>query len=76
MFRMNVRNSFDPHNDVTVFKILGRFIYLFIYLFAISNVENRGSLSVDSRTRDRKVASSNPGKSGGRIFFSRVNFVC
>ena len=28
------------------------------------------------RTRDRKVASSNPGRSRGRIFFSRVNFVC
>ena len=28
------------------------------------------------RTRDRKVASPNPGRSGGRIFFSRVNFVC
>ena len=27
-------------------------------------------------TRDRKVASSNPGRSGGRIFFSRVNFMC
>ena len=26
-------------------------------------------------TRDRKVANSNPGRSGGRIFFSRVNFV-
>ena len=30
----------------------------------------------ERRTRDRKVASSNPGSSGGRIFFSRVNFVC
>ena len=28
------------------------------------------------RTLDRKVASLNPGRSGGRIFFSRVNFVC
>ena len=28
------------------------------------------------RTRDRKVSSSNPGRSGGSIFFSRVNFVC
>ena len=27
-------------------------------------------------TCDRSVASSNPGRSGGRIFFSRVNFVC
>ena len=25
---------------------------------------------------DWKVVSSNPGRSGGRIFFSRVNFVC
>ena len=31
---------------------------------------------LERRTRDRKVASSNPGRSGGRIFFSRVNFVC
>ena len=26
--------------------------------------------------RDRKVAGSNPCWSGGRIFFSRVNFIC
>ena len=31
---------------------------------------------VERRTRDRKVASSNPGRSGGRIFISRVCFVC
>ena len=31
---------------------------------------------LECRTRDRKVASSNPGRSGGRIFFSRVNFMC
>ena len=31
---------------------------------------------LERRTRGRKVASSNPGRSGGRIFFSRVNFVC
>ena len=30
----------------------------------------------ECRTRGRKVASSNPGRSGGRIFFFRVNFVC
>ena len=28
------------------------------------------------RTRDRKVAGSNPCWSGGRIFFSRVSFLC
>ena len=32
--------------------------------------------SYPRRTRARKVASSNPGRSGGKIFFSRVNFVC
>ena len=30
----------------------------------------------ERRTREQKVASSNPCKSGGRMFFSRVNFVC
>ena len=34
------------------------------------------SLLVDCRTRDRKVASSSSGGSGGRIFFFRVNFAC
>ena len=27
-------------------------------------------------TRDRKVSSSNPDRSGGRNFFSKVNFAC
>ena len=31
-------------------------------------------LVIERRTRDRKVASSNTSRSGGRIFFSRVNF--
>ena len=31
---------------------------------------------LERRTRDWKVASSNPRRSGGRIFFSRVNFLC
>ena len=30
---------------------------------------------LERQTHDRKVASSNPSRSGGRIFFSRVNFV-
>ena len=29
---------------------------------------------LERQTRDRKVSSSNPGRSDGRIFFSRVNF--
>ena len=31
---------------------------------------------LERRTCDRKVAGSNPCRSGGRIFFSRVNFLC
>ena len=31
---------------------------------------------LERRTRDRKVTGSNPYRSGGRIFFSRVNFLC
>ena len=31
---------------------------------------------LERRTRDGKVASSNPGLNDGRIFFSRVKFVC
>ena len=34
------------------------------------------NLLVRVPTRDWKVVSLNPGRSGGRIFFSRVNFVC
>ena len=38
----------------------------------------RGQLSqwLKRGTRDRKVAGSSPGRSGGRIFFSKVNFLC
>ena len=31
---------------------------------------------LERRTRDWKVVSSNPCRCGGRIFFSRVNFLC
>ena len=31
---------------------------------------------LERRTRDRKVEGSNPCWNGGRIFFSRVNFLC
>ena len=35
----------------------------------INQLGSRSSLLVKHRTRDRKVASSKPGRSGGRIFF-------
>ena len=30
---------------------------------------------LECRTRDRKVSGSNPGRSGGRMFLFRVNFL-
>ena len=42
-------------------------------------LNRRGSGTVqwlERRTRDRQVSGSSPGRSGGRIFFPRVNFLC
>ena len=53
--------------------------YDLLSFFCTHSIFSQGSwnsLLVKRRTRDRKVASSNPGRSGPRIFFSRVNFVC
>ena len=37
---------------------------------------SRNGFVGERRTRNQKVASSSPGRSGGRIFFSRVNILC
>ena len=50
----------------------------FFYSFAIPPSYNRGAgiaQWLERRTRDWKVAGSNPCRSGGRSFFSRVNFL-
>ena len=49
-----------------------------MYTFVRYNVQQnyQESRMLERRTRDRKVAGSNPGRSGGRIFFSMVNFLC
>ena len=44
-------------------------------LFSTSAVKE-DSLLVECQSHDQKIASSNPGRSCGIIFFSRVNFVC
>ena len=46
------------------------------FLFFFPFLLERDNLLVERRTCDLKVTSSNPGRSGWRIFFSRVNFVC
>ena len=52
------------------------FCVLFLAYIPLLTVEAGMACRLERRTRDRKVASSNTGRSGGRIFFSRVNFVC
>ena len=42
----------------------------------ISYMVDRITCWLERWTHDQKVASSNLGKSGERIFFCRVNFVC
>ena len=37
---------------------------------------SRDSSLVEFQTHDRKAAGSNPIRSGGQIFFPRVNFLC
>ena len=57
-----------------------RFLSWELYWGSQSNETPRSMSGIacwsESRTRDRKVASSIPGRSGGIIFLSRVNFVC
>ena len=51
-------------------------LYCFVS-FACSRYLRSGDGSVvERRTCDRKVSSSTPGRSGGRIFLSMVNFLC
>ena len=49
------------------------------FLFALSSVRDRGTgiaQWLERQTSDWKVEGSNPSRSGGRIFFFMVNFLC
>ena len=48
--------------------------FFFLFLYFHNHILN--NLSVKHQTRGQKVVSLNPGRSGRRTFFSRVNFVC
>ena len=51
--------------------------YIFMVGFSLKKTPGAGIAQwLERRTRDRKIAGSNPCWSGGRIFFSRVNFPC
>ena len=45
------------------------------FSYCLQPMGSRDNLLAEPQTPDRKVVSSNPGRSSGRIFFSRVNFL-
>ena len=46
------------------------------YIISLAFSGSQDNLLIECWAHDWKVVSSNPGRSGGRIFFSRVNFAC
>ena len=52
-------------------SMLLQFVYTHLH-----RIESGDSTVVERRTRGRKVAGSRPGRSGGRIFISRINILC
>ena len=51
-------------------------LYIYIYILLIFILGAGIAQWLEHRTRDWKVAGSNPCWNGGRIFFSRVDFLC
>ena len=56
-------------------RVFSHFIEISKYA-PITSIGSWDSLLVKWWSHDRKLVSLNPGRSSGRIFFSRVNFVC
>ena len=71
--RISYKHASETHTKSTFTRIK---YYSSIVIILSCCLPSRVSLLVRSRTRDRKAASSNPGRSGGRIFFSRSTFLC
>ena len=49
---------------------------IIVSYFFYTAVGSWDSLLVEAWTHDQNVVSLSPGRSGGRIYFSRVNFLC
>ena len=63
------RRSFEPDRKSSSERVVSVYRhYETAYSFGYSFLLSRDSLLVERRTRDRKVASSSPGKSGGRFY--------
>ena len=45
-------------------------------IISVADIRNWDSSVVERRTHDRKISGSNPAKSGEKLFFSGVNFLC
>ena len=64
---------------ISLFLFIFIFFLLFLFLgvgkWGIQERGNADSSVIERRTPDRKVAGSSPDRSGGRIFFSKVNFL-
>ena len=61
------------HDIVIDHSCMSLLVYIYIYTPYIYQYWD--SLLVERCAHDRKVASSNPCRTGGRFFFSRVNFL-
>ena len=63
---------------MSFFLFSSSFFFLFFFFITLLSIYGGAGIAqwLERRTRDRKVAHSNPCWSGGGIFFSRVNFLC
>ena len=69
--------TFQPLPDDQLHRAVDTFILVSItFIPKVLLLSLSYNLLVECRTLNRKVTSSNPGRSGGKKFFSRVNFVC
>ena len=62
---------FRSWTDKHQWKLLNMYTKIWIHVWGVWTAH-----LIECRTHGRKVASSNPDRSGGKIFFSRIIFVC
>ena len=74
LYCVKVTGKTEEHNSYsTSFFLL---LNASIYFLNCTKMYHQIAQWLERRTRDWKVAGPNPCRSGGRIFFSRVDFLC
>ena len=76
LIRSDARKANDRKTDSDIFA---SYSPLFVMCMPQTNCRTYAwsvAQWLERRTRDRKVPGSSPGRSGGWIFFFRVNFLC